>query len=345
MRSPTFLLSVLTVVAPVLAQEMPKPAAAIANFDPLLGAWKGEGTYRESAEGESKPWTATMSFSKVLAGFAVQEDLVIDVGQDSPLVMRSVYGYDGEGARALVLAMSNDGNAHLMDWAFPQKGVMTVFGAAQTPMGISVGRSVVEFTKDSYRFRHEGCRDAGKFFTEVEGSFTRAADATAKSAVNASFMDLPISAEMTALAKINGTYRVAGKMKMTAEAPEMGIAGVETITPLFGGHILVSSVVGDPDPMGQYFGQTYFSWNPATSCYDAIGFDSMGMAGKMTCRWSKPGAQLVNSTSNIAMGTLNAMQMIVNVGEHGVSSVKGWAISGASDPYVNFEATYTPKKD
>ena len=96
--------------------------------------------------------------------------------------------------------------------------------------------------------------------------------------------------------------------------------------------------------MPAYHSDTYYAYDPTLKCYLGVSFDSMGMASTMQGRWSKPGSQLVFNWSGVQMGQLTAMQYIVDVGSHGISSTKAYTITGAAEPYTGFEAKYSPKK-
>lgn len=344
---PAFLPAVLPVAA-AQDMEMPKPSPELAKFEPLLGRWTGKGTFRTEPGAEAQPWTASMEFTKVVGGFAYQEDLVIDVGEATPLRMRSVYGRDGESGRQIAYSASNQGDAVLMDWHFTSADTLLVYGAYRAKDGVSVGRTVVKFTKDSYSFRHDGMRGVGEHFTEVEGSFTRGGSAA--KVTDASFMQIPISAEMTALAKTFGSYEVTGEMRMSGDMPAMPIRGTETIGALLAGHVAMSSVVGESGDAGagggtpSYLSHGYMTWNSSTGCYDTVVFDTMGFAMQMHCRWTKPGEQLVYGSSALQMGSVTSGNTTVDVGPKGITKVRAWALTGASEPYVTFEAKYTPKK-
>lgn len=333
---------------PAFAQDdipMPTPAAHMANFEPLLGSWTGKGVHRESADGEAMEWTATMSFTKILGGFAVQEDLVIEVGAPTKLLMRTVYGHDNESGRSIAANVGNQGELHVADYAFTDKGTLVVYGSSRSAEGFGVGRSRVEFTKDSYRFSHEGSINGGKVFTEVEGSFTRASDASAKYVSNASFMNVPISAEMKALESFNGSYKITGNMVWVAGMEPIAIAGTETYSSLWGGQTLMSTIVGDAeDGAPVYQSNGYMCWDGSRNSYVMVSFDSMGMAGEAVGRWTEPGTEMVFATSNIMMGNLVNQNTVINVGDRGITGVKSHTLSGASAPYVGFDAKYARTK-
>ena len=343
-RSESLLISVLSIALAGVgaAQEMmePKPHAEMAKFDALIGAWEGEGVYREDAAGQPMPWKAVMVYSRILSGFAVQEDLVIDVGAPTKLTMRNVYGIDQGSGDSLALGLSNQGQASLMDWAFPSADKFIVFGADRTQMGIAVGRTVLSIGKDGLTMAHEGCRDAGKYFTEVEGKFKRMASAP-ELGEHPAFVGTEVSAEMKAMMGMGGKWNVAGTMVMAPGMDAMPIKGTETSVALFGGHAVFSSTVGDgPDGQPAYFGHTYTVWNPVRKRYDVIGFDTMGMVMRQTGLWAEPGKTFVVTGISLWMGTLNAQSATMHLNEHGIERVVAHALANGQPSYECFNAKY-----
>lgn len=328
-------------VSPLFAQdfEAPKPAAILAEFEPLLGVWEGSGSYRENGDSEAMEWSGTMTFSKILDGFAVQEDLVVEVGAPSPLVMRTIYAVDGESGQAIAYGMSNQGNGSRMTFEFPAKGQMSVYGLDRSPSGAGVMRSRIHFDKNSYRFEHDSCRGIGTVFTEVSGSYQRGK--SAKTAGNASFADAPIAPEMQSLAAIMGNYTVKGSMVMVPGTEAMPVTGTETYHSLWGGSILMSEVRGDAPPgMPPYLSHSYMVWQPSTQCYEFLTVDTMGMAAVASARWATPAKELVVTWQGSAMGQLTVQNSVLKLGEKGISSVVSRALTGGHEPYVSFQATY-----
>jgi hypothetical protein len=319
--------------------EMPKPAAILAEFEPLIGVWEGSGTYRESAESEAMKWSGSMTFHRILDGFAVQEDLVVDIGAPSPLVMRSIYAVDNESGETVAYGMSNQGNGSKKHFAFPAKGEMTVYGVERSPNGDGVVRSRIHFDKDSYRFEYDNCRGVDAVFIEVAGTFKPGK--AAKAAMNAAFADVPLAAEMKSLAAIVGDYTVKGTMVMAPGTEAMPVTGSESYHSLWGGSILMSEVKGDAPPgMPPYVSHSYMVWSPSTKCYEFVTVDTMGMAAVATARWTTPAKELVVTWQGSMMGQLTVQNTVLTLGEKGIATVTSRALTGGHEPYVSFQATY-----
>ncbi|MGE0145035.1 MAG: DUF1579 family protein [Planctomycetota bacterium] len=329
------------VVPPLFAQdfEMPKPAAVLAQFEPLIGVWEGSGTYRESAETDAMEWSGTMTFSRILEGFAVQEDLVVDVGAPSPLLMRTIYAVDNESGETIAYGMSNQGNGSRKHFSFPAKGEMSVYGVERSPNGDGVIRSRIHFDKDSYHFEYDNCRGVGAVFIEVAGNFKRGK--AARAAANAAFADVPLAAEMKSLAAIVGNYTVKGTMVTAPGSEAMPVTGTETYHSLWGGSVLMSEVLGDAPPgMPTYVSHSYMIWSPSTNCYEFVTVDTMGVAAVANARWTTPGKELVATWQGSTNGQLTVQNTVLTLGEKGIASVTSRALTGGHEPYVSFQATY-----
>ena len=218
---------------------------------------------------------------------------------------------------------------------------MVAFGAERSQMGVGTNLTRLEFTKDRCSMRSESCRDDGKFFTGVEGVFKRSAAPVAK-ADHVPFVGTQVSPSMTSLAPMVGAWNVAGAMVMAPGGDKMDIKGVETTAMSFGGHVLMSSVVGEPaNGMPAYLGHTYTVWNETRKLFDVVNFDNMGMAVAQTGLWTDPGKTLVVTGSMIWMGEPSVQNTKLRFGPKGLESVVSHAIGGAAAIDECFTATYT----
>ena len=324
---------------------MPKPSAQLAKFEPMLGTWSGKGVARDGAGSQSQPWTATMTIQRVLDGFAVQEDLIIEFGAPTPFLMRTIYGFDSSSQTPSAVAMSNEGHLNGMGYEFDGDGILVVYGIdrGSDGKGTGVGRSRVEFTKDSYKFVHDGSRGAGAPFVEVEGEFKRH-KGDAPKAVDVAVAKMPLGAEMKSLGALAGAYQVSGKMLMMPGAPVMDVTGVDSYLPLYGGMIMQESVAGDPtDGMPSYVSHAYIGWNSLTSNYDWFVFDNMGVATHMISRWTKPGTEMVAAGCMVSMGSPVSANAVITAGEQGITAMKCHTLWGANEPMVSFDAKFTRK--
>lgn len=347
MRSLGTLLITSTLLASLSAQEMPQPAKELARFERMVGEWDGKGTASMEPGAPAMPWTATMSVRKSLGGFFYEEDLTVRFeGMPAPLQMKEVFGWDAERQEYVKYVVGNGGEGHApkVHWIDDDTCVelYTGFDMSGKP---SLSRGTTHFSGDGFTYKSESLTGADPLRLNVEGRFTRAEHAAKAEITEASFMDTEPSPELARLQKALGTWKVAGTMIMEPGAPEMKISGTETMKTLWGGTVVQSIVVGDPDPaMGGavYQGLSYMTYDPAKKCIVCFQADSMGMCGVSECRFE--GDDLVVTTAGPMMGKPTASRAIMHMDDKGITRVVSHALSGTAAPYKGFDATYTRAK-
>lgn len=344
MKTLRTLLIASAIVVPSTAQGMPQPAKELARFERMVGEWQGKGTAHMGPEAAAVPWTATMSVRKGLGGFFFEEDLTVRFeGMPAPLQMKEVFGWDGERQEYVkyVVGNSGDGRAPQLHWLDDDTCVELYVGLGPTGEP-SLSRGTTRMRSDGFTYKSETCSGAGPFQVHVEGHFTRAEPAAKAEIVEAAFMDAEPSADLARLASALGTWKVTGTMVMVPGTPAMKISGTETFKALWGGSVLQSVVIGDPDPTmggGVYQGISYMTYDPAKKCIVSFQADSMGMCGVSECRFE--GADLIVATAGPVMGKPTAMRTIVHMDKNGFTRVVSHALAGTTEPYKSFEATYT----
>jgi hypothetical protein len=349
MHASTFpVLAVLACLVPLTAQDSaPQPSPKLEAFAPFVGHWTGSGTVVPEEDGAAVEWTATVEFAPVLGGFFFQDDTVVEmVGMPTPLVMRTVYGWDAENERYVAYGIGNTGEAQLTRVHFPKPGTMVMAGSGMRFGQLTLGRTVWMAKGDSTSFRSERANDAGSWYTEVQGRMQRVETAPKPAPAEASFMDMPVPEPIEKLLDaMAGTYGVAGAMTMAPGMPEMKVRGTERIGAAFGGHALHSRVEGyaDNDEV-LYVGDTYMTWNEVDRCYDLVMFDNMGAVAKAQNRFAEDGS-LVGVFSGPMMGQLTVQRSVTKFGERGVQEIYGHTISGTHPPMETFRMHYTRKAD
>jgi len=336
----TYLFALTALAAAVPAQEAPPPSPKLKAFDGLVGYWEGKGEVVQMQGQPATPWTATIAFQPILDGYFFQEDVEVQVGAPTPLQMRTIYGWDAENERYVAFGLGNTGESHYGTADFPEPGVMVTGHAGPMQGTFGVNRVVWRFGDGKMRFHADRANGAGAFFVEVQGAFQRI-DAAPKSAAEASFVGVPIATQITKLApRLTGTYSIRGAMRMTPDMPEMKITGTETIALAFGGHAVTMVVEGNADGGPPYVGHNYMVWNAADSCYDFVGFDNMGMCGKMSA-WMVDADTIVAVHGGKEMGQPVAARATMKIGKAGLASWTNHSIVGAAEPMQSFHATYT----
>ena len=84
------------------AQEdmaMPSPPKELQKFERLIGTWTGKGMAVMAPGAPEMPWTSKSMIRKVLNGFFLQEDTVIEAGPNMTLVFRTFYGFDTQNKK------------------------------------------------------------------------------------------------------------------------------------------------------------------------------------------------------------------------------------------------------
>jgi hypothetical protein len=331
------------------AQELtpPKPAKELAKFERMVGEWNGKGVSRKSADAPATPWTATLSFRKTLDGFFYEEDLTVDFGAavPTPLQIKEIVGWDAENQRYVKYIVSNGGEGVSVDVHWLDDNTFIELHRGLDSQGLpSIGRGTTKLSADGFAYTSEGCSGGGDFFVHAEGKFTRADGAAGGKIVEASFMDAAPAAPLGKASRLIGKWRIAGTLVMAPGMPEMAIGGIETTTPIWGGTVLQSTVLGDADPTSGYAYRSigFIVYSRYKGCLQSIMADNMGMCGMMDCRFE--GDDLIFTGAGPMMGKPSAQRSVIHLDQSGITRATTHLLSGSAPPVKSFDATYTRAK-
>src|SRR5690606_12572966 len=207
-----------------------------------------------------------------------------------------------------------------------------------------VDHEVVRLADGGYEFVMTRIAGTGPAFDHVRGAFKRVDNARPIDVADAAAAKP--SGEMAKLARLAGTWKVTGTMRMNPADEPMPISGTETNTFVFGGEVLRSLVKSDPPADGNgtiYQMIAFLAWDPTTSSYAQVFADNMGMIGRTDGRLV--GDQLVFTSAGPMMGTPTAGRGVVHMGS-GDAPIKVTCdrLQGTHPPVRDFEATYKPAK-
>jgi hypothetical protein len=325
---------------------MGEPAKQLKKLDRMIGHFEGSGTVNPGAGIPAMKWTSTSHCKKVLDGHFLQEETIIDLGEGAPapIAFRTLFGWDASKQRYVSAAIGNMGPAKIETVHFVDDDTMVTTGSAYEEGEFVVERWVTKFTKDGYTFSSQRAIADGKFETYVTGTVKRVkAAARGGVAVNATASFAPVPKQMTALAKLAGTYSFKGSMQMDASMPEIPISGTEKLTTSFGGNIVEGWVDGDPvENMGTYKAWFAFCWDPNQNCYVQLYANNMGEIGES--HGYRIGNDFVFTMQGLQNGLPALARTIVKCDENGtVTKSLAHSIVGANDPLKMFKATYTKK--
>lgn len=339
------------VIAPAFAQPNVQPAPQLAKFERFLGAYEGSGTVYSEPGQPGMPWTSRSHSRKVLNGHFLHDVLEIDFGEAMPtkMLMQSLLGWDRENEKYTGYTVTNLGAIHDTTYHWIDDDTLLTISATVENGEPTLQREMIRFTSTGYDMRIERAVGTGKFHEHVVGTFKRSNVAEASAAVPApadtAFMFAPPAAEMTSLVRCAGTWDVKGKMIPAPGLPEAPISGTETLKPLYGGHVLIGRVVGDPTPPQgvAYEMLTFTSWNPQSKCYEHCWADNMGGMGRS--RGRPEGDAIVFTSEALAYGKPKVDRMVMHRDASGkITRATSDAIFSIDKPVRSFDATYTPSK-
>lgn len=345
MKSIAFLFLSLTPLSlQAVAQETPKPAPELQKYAPLIGHWQGSGTAKMGGpEAEASDWESHSTYSWALGDFFVQEDTVVRFeDMPEPLVMRSYLGWDGENERYVSVGVDNDGTVGLNPIEFLPDGTIV-----QMMYRVHMGQGYLErysskVTGDSMTFAIDMMSGAGPAMDGVRGSMKRV-DERAPMALDASSFTAEPGEEILRLAKTAGTWDVKATMVMMPGMPKMDVIGVDVVKPLFDGTIVHVHTAGEAVGMPEkYVGELFYGYDEASKGIRAVYVSNMGEIGAMDGAFSADGKQFILTAAMRYMGQPCVSRMMMQLDANGApTGAIGHCMLGASEPYENWNATYT----
>lgn len=332
-------LAALTAVT-LVAQEPPAPNPQVLRIAKAAGSWQGEGTWRETADSEPSPWTATMRVEPILGGHFVREDMRISVGMPTPIAYTTIYGWDADRERVYAVSFSNLPVAPMrmeVHWAGPKTMLAIGTGMAEgTPM---VGRAMWRMNGAAIEYRHEAGKGDAAWFTEIEGAFQKTEEKLDMGDVD-SFMSMPVSPQMAKLSRLLGRWQLQGDMRMPGMPEAMPVRGTETIQSMFGGHLVAGVAKSDPMPDGSVWeGLSFFAWDADTSRYRLFMCDNSG-DGSFVPTWWQGEDALVSIDARMMMGQPAVNRTVTRFDDGGMTGFESWMIAGTDEPMQSFRATY-----
>ena len=307
--------------------EMSKPAPQLDKFKVMIGNWEGTGTAVVMPGAPATKWTSKSTWKWILNGYFLQEDLRVDFQEEGTpftMVMRHFYGWDVQSQRYVAYNISNSGELNIDDQINWVNDSTLVLASAKSKNGQPLlERTVMEFGGDTCKFRMQTAPGANDLGTIVEGTLKRTDQpyAISDAELNAAFMPTPVSPAMKKIHRISGQYTMQGEWIMMPGSPAMKISGKESIRPIFGGHMLLMHVIGDPTEGAPeayvYEHLAFLSYNAERDCYTQVYLTNMGESSDQELRWLGDN-KLVTVTSSLQYGQPVAARSLLELSETGV---------------------------
>jgi hypothetical protein len=334
----------LSLLLPLCAQEQ-APAAELAKLKPFVGKWEGSGTAR-MMDGKEAKWTCACTYAFGHGGHFLREDSHVEFeGGMPPLGFRSFRGFDRETKRFLVASAASDGDVQLAEMTFDADGSVLELTRKVRDGKPYVERGRTRFLADgSMSFTMEVLEGTGPAHEVVTGTFHRV-DKEKPQALEATAAVGEPHPQMQALARMAGTYEVAGAVTMTPGSPAMKISGVQTLMASYGGTVVSLHTEGTAEGMpGTYVEDAFFGWNAASGGYRIVVVSSMGEIGECDSRFDADGKHLITIGHGTQGGTPMTMRSVMELDANGrlVSEV-AHELVGTSPPFEAFRATYKRK--
>lgn len=322
------------------AQQFPPPEE-MKSFDALLGSWEGGGTMYAGPEDEGFEWTGWIRARKVLGGHVVEEDVRIDSAMGS-MLMRSLYGWDGERGVPWVVSFGNVGGTvdTQLRWVDGSTLVGVIAGVAGDQPFCNRWTSRVD--GDTYSFTVDYLTGTGPFYRHATGELKRSDRAFSFDSEELE-SPFPPAEEMEDLEGLVGAWKLSGTVIPFPGMPAMEVGGSEEMSWMFGGAVLSSPYRGDPiEGFPDFEGHTYIFWDAARECYQRVWADNMGQLTVLETRWAGP-RELVGTSSRLMFGAPTVERTVLELdGEGRPARTYADRISGSGEAVRMFEGTYSP---
>ena len=324
-------------------QDYLTPPEELGRFEPLLGNWQTEGTYRV---GDMEvPWTARNTMRKILNGHAIEDDLVVEMRDGDQVyeyVSKTWYGWSRDQGSYWLLSIDNFGKVTRADVAWPEDGTLV---SASTVVDrdtgqISIERSVNSYEGDTTQFQMVRLRGSAAPETVLEGKGRKGGEDVVVQPEQLAKGPGEAPEEMLAVKGMAGKYAVEGKVVPFPGVPPVEIAANETVHSLANGALLLMHIEGTK-PAGP---QTYeawgiLAWHPQTRSHVSYFIDNMGGTG--TTYGRRVDKKLVMIGANPTYGMLDAQRTTLSFREDGtIQRVESLHFGPLGNPYVGFEANY-----
>lgn len=326
------------------SQDAPKPAKELEKFAPFLGNWKGSGTFRLTEDGQSEPWEGSGTVRKILDGFAILEDMRVDMGEGvPPLLFRSVYGWDSATRTYRWFTLSNLGFGGTGEARFTSDGKLLVSSedtdASDRPV---LDQTLTWMEGGKYRFLMRRSIAGDEFFVHVQGSYEKSDEALDFGSGTEDLAVAPPTERLKKIAAQVGMWRFEGKVSPMPGAPTFAVRGKENIRRILGGHAFYGESTGEAaegDAM-RYRGIFHTVWDDATLCYRTLGVDNFGNF-EDSRGYLVGDRQLVQTAQSYAYGMPVVSRTVLTWNESGDKlEIKADRCGAAAPCDTAFEATY-----
>jgi len=278
---PSFLLLATTAaalaLAPSGAAQMPGPPAQMDRFEPFLGNWVGSGTFAPMPGVEAE-WSSRSTVERILGGYFVQEDMVVETGMGAPFVFRTLYSWDAARKQYVYATFSNMEGARTGDMYFTPEGAMVNMASGVEDETVYTEQWTTVINGDSSTTTAWRSENGGPFRKFLEGTMQRGGDGCREIPASAGLVLAPAPDVMAALTDELGTWHFEGRVEPMPGMPMMEISGREEIRAILGGLVHWSDIHGDPMPGAppNFHGQVYTGWSSRANCLLFVSVDNFG---------------------------------------------------------------------
>ena len=330
--------------ASVATAQIPDPPAELDRFEDALGNWTGSGETLPTKGADPIAWKSTMTYSKILDDYAVQEDVHVEIEEFGDLVIRTIYTWDPNAKRfdSFVVSNMGSGGHENVYWTKDDSLVGSHTGEENGQVVTDAWTS--KFDDNSMHLLIKRSVAGGDFFPYVEGKYKKGGDGVDKSKLNVGSI-APGPKELNDLKGHLGTWKLKGKYSPFPGTPMMEVAATEKTHSILGGHAHFTEIIGADAPPKAYRSHSYLIWDQAANAYKSFSVDNFGGAGVDTGH-RQDDNKMVHLSATTLWGLPQAGRTVVEWTEDGnTTKIKSHRLGGAHDPDVSFEATMTRVED
>lgn len=341
----TLLLLSLVLVPLARAQETaPKVAPPIEQLFALRGNWKGTGSARAPSDARAMRCEARVSWSEALGGKFLRADLEMRFeGIAAPFVTRGYLGFDAERGRFVQVFASNDGVVDRGDVTRLADGSIAALRLTHAPAMPGAERALWKADQDRLTLTTEWFPETGPSVPMLKLELARDGEPYEADFGAPAFGKASPDANLVRLARLAGTYALAGTVTMAPGAPPMELTGRETFRAAFGGHVLVGTSTGSAQGFpGTYEAEVFWALDPVTGSIASAYATNLGEIGGSQSRFGADGRTLVSVHSGLRRGLPMSQRFVMELDEHGVlAGARGDTLLGDTPPFESFRARYT----
>jgi|GEM_PF-2848055 len=334
-RTALFMGAIGLVASSAFAQQ---PSEQLRRFDRMIGNWEGSGEVFMGPGAEGMPWTSVSTTTRILGGHFLQEDMRVDMGEGMPpMIWRTIFGWDSEHNRPLILGVSNLGTsmAGNMYWQDENTTITVSHGLEEgTPYA---ERSTTHWSDDGNHFVTERALGDGPFFVHVKGSMKKS-----EKSINATDLENSVAfaepnPNLRIFDKMMGTYQGKGEIVLTPGADRTALDYEVSVNWMFGG---MATIVHAPatDVIPEFWGYSY--WDVENENIRYFKVDSKGSYKIFQALPTGDGKIVYSSTYSVD-GVLATERLIISLADDGTIASVGVNVTlGANAPTEVMAARY-----